>query len=535
MFQHPSVENKIERRENLYLPSKDSLSAFWSLPDSYLNIKPMFMNSKDPPIPTDFVFQTVDKKDEYIIPADDKQWLRTVITKMNDEKPSSTSWAQLNANMERGKITKSISSMFPIFKDNSHSVPSMFHAMDLILTATTFVNPGQVQIIALYHPLFAIAQEIRWNWPDKYGESKLVIMMGWLHIESAFMSTIGSWLKASGWVDALVEAGIITSGKADSLLQCSHINRTRYAHELTVASLYALLIEAHSEQEGIDSLDAFSVKNKNIAQFMYWITVLKLQLMLLKFVASIRKGNFAQYVKTVSALAPWFFTLDKVNYSRWIPVHIRDMLTLSTKNPFIFQNFMEGKFVIHKTEKQFSRIAIDEGHEQNNKEVKGDAGIIGITSNEKALARWLLAGPHICNITKDFINDISAKKICSDLKFLHHEESTAHQKRYCEDVRKLTMIIRELGNPFPEQSTDALVVLHNGQMHKGIAVTNVSRAEKGGRDLFEEFMVKRLQQQNNPLSHPTKRNKLSIFSTLPTKTKKEHNVDAMKNDVALFL
>ena len=47
-------------------------------------------------------------------------------------------------------------------------------------------------------------------------------------------------------------------------------------------------------------------------------------------------------------------------------------------------------------------------------------------------------------------------------------------------------------------------------------------------------MVKRLQQQNIPVSHPIKRNKLSIFSTLPTKTKKEQNVDAMKNDIALF-
>ena len=107
---------------------------------------------------------------------------------------------------------------------------------------------------------------------------------------------------------------------------------------------------------------------------MYWITLLKLELMLLKFDASIRKGDFTQYVKTVSALAPGFFTLDKVNYSRWFPVHIKDMLTLSTKNPFIFQNFMEGKFVIHKTEKRFSGIAIDQGHEQNNKDVKGDGG-----------------------------------------------------------------------------------------------------------------------------------------------------------------
>ena len=104
-------------------------------------------------------------KDEYIIPADDKQWLGTVITKRNDETPSSTSSAQLNSNMEGGKITKSISSMFPIFNDdsvplmchamdsmfpifNDDSVPLMCHAMDLILTATTFVNPEQVPVIA---------------------------------------------------------------------------------------------------------------------------------------------------------------------------------------------------------------------------------------------------------------------------------------------------------------------------------------------------------------------------------------------------
>ena len=126
----------------MYLQTYDRLSASWSLPDSHPNMKPMFMKSKDPPIPTDFVLQTVDKKDEYIIPADDKKWLGTVIPKTKDEKPSSTSWAQLNANMERGKITKPMSSMFPIFKDDSHSVPLMCHAMDLILTATTFVKSG---------------------------------------------------------------------------------------------------------------------------------------------------------------------------------------------------------------------------------------------------------------------------------------------------------------------------------------------------------------------------------------------------------
>ena len=49
------------------------LSVSWSLPDSYLNIKPMFMKSKDLPIPTDFMTQTFAKIDDYITPTDNKE------------------------------------------------------------------------------------------------------------------------------------------------------------------------------------------------------------------------------------------------------------------------------------------------------------------------------------------------------------------------------------------------------------------------------------------------------------------------------
>ena len=56
--------------------------------------------------------------------------------------------------------------MCPIFKVDSHSLPLMCHAMDLILTATTFVHPGQVPVIAFDQPLSAIAKKIQWYWPD---------------------------------------------------------------------------------------------------------------------------------------------------------------------------------------------------------------------------------------------------------------------------------------------------------------------------------------------------------------------------------
>ena len=56
----------------------------------------------------------------------------------------------------------------------------------------------------------------------------------------AVLSMLGKWLDGSGWSGALVEAGITTSGKAEALISASHVKCTRYAHQVTAASLHVL-------------------------------------------------------------------------------------------------------------------------------------------------------------------------------------------------------------------------------------------------------------------------------------------------------
>ena len=68
---------------------------------------------------------------------------------------------------------------------------------------------------------------------------------------------------------------------------------------------------------------------------------------------------------------PWMFTLDHTHYSRWLSVHIRDMTNLIDKHPCVLAEFKSGKFVVHKTSNKFSRMAIDQCHEQNTAVVKG--------------------------------------------------------------------------------------------------------------------------------------------------------------------
>ena len=61
-------------------------------------------------------------------------------------------------------------------------------------------------------------------------------MFGGLHIELAALKTAGNLLESSGWTGALVQAGVATSGKADSFLKAARITRTRRAHQVTVVS-----------------------------------------------------------------------------------------------------------------------------------------------------------------------------------------------------------------------------------------------------------------------------------------------------------
>lgn len=99
--------------------------------------------------------------------------------------------------------------------------------MDVLREATSFLNPGQVPVITLDQPLFALAKAIQWKWPVEYGEDKFVVMFGGLHLEMAMWSTVGDLLDGSGWTTILTEAEVASSGIAQSLLKASHLTRTR--------------------------------------------------------------------------------------------------------------------------------------------------------------------------------------------------------------------------------------------------------------------------------------------------------------------
>ena len=63
-----------------------------------------------------------------------------------------------------------------------------------------------------------------------------------------------------------------------------------------------------------------------------------------------------------------------------------------------------GTFEVHKTERKFSGLPIDHGHEQNNAVIKGDGGAIGLTEDESALRRCpkMVAGSEVNRLSSNY-------------------------------------------------------------------------------------------------------------------------------------
>ena len=190
-----------------------------------------------------------------------------------------------------------------------------------------------------------------------------------------------------------------TSWCVDSFLKASQISRTLHAHQVTASALFILMHKAYSThiesvpvgEEPLAFIDWRKQAEIESPHFHYWSLTLHLQLTILIFVRSLREGNFQLYKDAFSSLVPWRFALDHTPYSRWLPVHIRDMESLNEDLPTVAEEFRKGHFVVKKTHHAFSSIPIDQAHEQNNKIVKGDGGAVGLTENSSQLLRgWYL-------------------------------------------------------------------------------------------------------------------------------------------------
>ena len=63
------------------------------------------------------------------------------------------------------------------------------------------------------------------------------------------------------------------------------------------------------------------------------------------YVILLQEGNFALYLQSLAQIVglPWMFGFCQTHYSRWLPVRIRDMMSLLVNHPNIRAELCAGK------------------------------------------------------------------------------------------------------------------------------------------------------------------------------------------------
>ena len=284
--------------------------------------------------------------------------------------------------------------------------------------------------------VYHIARAIIMNNPTEF--SNLVLCLRSFHL---IMGAIGKYIEGSGAEIILAESKAFGENVARSVqlsecferLQWAEFFRIKgvreYMNELSLMQLMKSSVAEKNREESrahleafmstslrlIDDFNAFRSERCEVSEtFAFWDRLLLLLLLFLllffltlsfiftsfreqdeayinswdrfvKMVSILRdlvradcKGTWDMHFQSVQAVL--FAGCDRINYLSWGSVYLEDMRKLAQDAPSVFENFKAGKFMVKRTEGQFTAVGADMCLEQTiNRPQKSAGGIIGST------------------------------------------------------------------------------------------------------------------------------------------------------------
>ena len=165
--------------------------------------------------------------------------------------------------------------------------------------------------------------------------------------------------------------------------------------------------------------------------------------------------------------------------------------------------------------------------------MKGDGGAVGLTQNPAALRRWMVSGPEMAHLIEEF--QVSMEKPEKESDHRHHEQTKSMQMTFFNQVKALSNVIEDMGNPFIDESDD-LLVLDTRDLADPSVVNTMRNLKKTGQEQYDTFVTERLVTQTRPVNDPIKRNNFPLFSRPPIreKSRAKHQLSSLKSDCSLF-
>lgn len=206
-------------------------------------------------------------------------------------------------------------------------------------------------------------------------------------------------------------------------------------------------------------------------------------------------------------------------------------MCLEQQHPELAKEFHKGNFVVHKSRREFSGLAIDQAHEQNNSVIKGDRGAIGLTEDPVALRRWLVAGPEVSRLVAGYEAMSGIKDENNDKR--HHEQTLSVKISFFDRVKALSEVLQEIGNPFQEESAD-LLLLDTKNFADPALAEMVGTHHQRGKDQFQSSMKALENKDDCSFYHPVKKNTISFFEQALKQPGNPFKEKVLKDDCQLF-
>ena len=207
----------------------------------------------------------------------------------------------------------------------------------------------------------------------------------------------------------------------------------------------------------------------------------------LVFIRSVRTGDWKLHLPVLDSYTKHLFALDKLVYAHMIPLHLADMEALSESDVGIYEEFLQGNWVVNKNGRvTFCALVADHALEHINRTMKVAGGVTGITLNAYARSKFFLISPELARLDGE-AREIAG--ISSSDQMHHHALSPAQQARQVKNIKALTVTLQRFTHQFEEDGCELFNL-----------VTKAIMSDKVKSDLSSDVLASSSLKNSSPIA-----------------------------------
>lgn len=347
------------------------------------------------------------------------------------------SWAGFMQSINHGSHSgKSSITILPMIDLNPSDFTCIYSTLQYVEQQAAV--HGITPIITFDQPLYLKALLIISNAPANSPLKKIVLLLGGFHTVMSFLGCIGSLMEDMGLqetFETIYAANSVThmmSGKAFSRAVRGHfivdnavntllreivpqVNGERQndwnAMLSEIDGLYEKVFSGHIQLDEVttheilkSAKEIFEQVKQRLSQksrtAKLWIQYTDMIQLLRSFIRSERTGNWILHLVTLKKMLPYFAAAGHNHYAKCIYLYLQQMLQLVHSHPEVYRIFMNGDFIIRRSDRYWGGIACDLTIEQTlMRNVKSQGGLTrGSGINERNRLIWIQSMPECIEI-----------------------------------------------------------------------------------------------------------------------------------------